>query len=169
MFDSLLTQHVEGANSIGLEGLDWVVHVLDGGGGGRQVVDLVDWRGSHCVTQHHTVSFCVTQCHTVSFCITPCHTVLFCHSVAPYQSHHVILCHSHTISFCITQCHTVSFCVTVSHRIIVTPYHSVSQCHTISFCVTQCHTVSFIATLTPYKPSTKRCSTTSWLRSSKLS
>ena len=43
-------QHVDGADCVGLDGLDGVVHVVGRGGGGRQVVDLVhlDEQGIYC-------------------------------------------------------------------------------------------------------------------------
>jgi hypothetical protein len=42
-------EHVDGADGVGLDGLDRVVHVVGRGGGGRQVVDLVhlDEQGVH--------------------------------------------------------------------------------------------------------------------------
>ena len=38
---SVRTQHVDGAHSVGLDGLDGVVHVVGWRGGGRQMVDLI--------------------------------------------------------------------------------------------------------------------------------
>jgi hypothetical protein len=48
-------QHIDGAMNAGLGGLDWIVLVVDGGGGTGQIIDLIGFdieRKSHIVPDH---------------------------------------------------------------------------------------------------------------------